>query len=336
MSRVSEDARNCVVFLGWDAGNAADPLEIIPEGTGFLIHAGEGGYRGVYLVTAAHVARKLGSDPFVVRQNDQSGAARLHHVDNAVWHYHDDPGVDVAVMRYEGPDWITSAQILPIGEFLDPARAEHWDVGPGDAVYLIGLFYLHVGKRRHLPIVHAGQISLMPSDDKIPVDKGDGSGDTEEVSAYLVELQALAGASGSPVMIRPTLRHVVEDQRDGNPSLALAEGRDFLLGIWVAAWPGKPDKFLSGVTGHGSVTWVPVGIGVVIPCDRIIEILSKWDLMTERRQAMAKDNAARAPVPTSLRAPVTKPESDKNPDHLEDFTRLVSAASKRKPKGDRT
>lgn len=73
MSRVSEDARNCVVFLGYETGNPADAAEIVPVGTGFLVYSGEGGYRGVYLVTAAHVARKLGSDPFEVRQND-SGA----------------------------------------------------------------------------------------------------------------------------------------------------------------------------------------------------------------------------------------------------------------------
>jgi Trypsin-like peptidase domain len=333
MSRVSEDARNCVVFLGWDAGNAADPAEIRPEGTGFLIHAGEGGYRGVYLVTAAHVARSLGSDPFVVRQNDQGGAARLHHVDNAVWYYHDDLGVDVAIMRYEGPAWITSAQILPVGEFLDPARASHWDIGPGDSAYLVGLFYLRHGKRRNLPIVHAGQIAMVPSDDPIPVPRGDGSGITDDVSAYLVEIHALGGASGSPVMIRPTLRHIAEDERDGNPSLVLAEGRDFLLGVWVAAWP-SPSAIASGVLGGGK--WVPTGIGLVIPCDRIIEILQRSDLIMERRQAMAKNNAAQAPVPTRVSAPATNEAEDANPDHLEDFTRLVSAASKRKPKGDRT
>src|SRR5690348_13493871 len=90
MSRVSEDARNCVVFLGYDRANPDDPAEIEPEGTGFLFHCGEGGYRGVYIVTAWNVAKNLGSDPFVVRQNDAAGTARLHHVDNAVWYRHPD------------------------------------------------------------------------------------------------------------------------------------------------------------------------------------------------------------------------------------------------------
>jgi hypothetical protein len=289
MSRVSEDARNCVVFLGYETGNPADAAEIVPVGTGFLVYSGEGGYRGVYLVTAAHVARKLESDPFEVRQNDSGGTARLHHVDHARWFYHSDPAIDVALMRYEGPDWISAVTTLPVSEILDPNRAQHWDVGPGDVVYLIGLFYLHTGKRRNLPVVHTGRIALLPSDDKIPISKDDGSGATDEVSAYLVEMHALAGASGSPVMIRPTLRHTVTDLRDDNDSLALAEGRDFLLGIWVAAWPGKPDNIISGVAGRGAMTWVPVGMGIVVPADRIIDILSMLELFTERRTAMARE-----------------------------------------------
>jgi hypothetical protein len=292
MSRISEEARNCVVFVGYEAGNPSDAAEIVPIGTGFLIYSGEGGYRGVYLVTAAHVARKLGSDPFVVRQNDSAGTARLHHVDQASWFYHSDPGMDVAVMRYEGPDWVSAVTTLPVSEILDPSRAQHWDVGPGDVVYLIGLFYLHTGKRRNLPVVHTGRIALLPSDDKIPIGKDDDSRAIDQVSAYLVEMHALVGASGSPVMIRPTLRHITKDLRDGNESLALVEDRDFLLGVWIAAWPGKPDNIVSGVAGQGAMTWVPVGMGIVIPADRIIEILSRPELTAERQQAMTQDITA--------------------------------------------
>jgi hypothetical protein len=237
-------------------------------------------------------------------------------------------------MRYEGPDWITGAQVMPVSQFMSPDRIEYWDVGPGDATYLVGLFYLRHGKRRNLPIVHAGQIAMMPSDDPIPMAREDGSGVVDDVSAYLVEMHALGGASGSPVFLRPTVRHTVEDLRDGNPSLALSEGRDYLLGVWVAAWPGKSD-LASGAIVAGK--WIPIGMGIVLPVDRIIEILEDQKLVAERRQAMAKDKASSAPVPTGIGgAPATKAESEARPDHREAFNLLVGAASKWKPKGDQT
>jgi hypothetical protein len=289
MARISEDARNSVVFLGYTAAGSSDPTAITPAGTGFLIYAGEGGLSGVYLVTAGHVAQKLREDPFVIRLNDQAGFARLDYIDSTVWYYHSDSSVDIAVMRYEPPDWAGSVY-FPVSEFLSPDRVEHWEVGPGDAVYLIGLFYLHFGKHRNLPVVQAGQIALLPSDEKIPVGKGDGSDNIEEVEAYLVEMHALTGASGSPVMIRPTLRHIVKDTRDsGDYSLAVSEGRDYLLGVWTAAWPGNPDKILGDAAGRSPVAWVPVGMGLVISADKIIDILSRGDLIEERRQAMASD-----------------------------------------------
>src|ERR1051325_10490000 len=104
MARIKEDARKKVVFFGWDGCTADDPCAIDEAGTGFLIYCGQGGLRGTYLVTAAHVAKKLGEDPFVIRINDTDGNARLDHIDNAVWHYHQDGTVDVALMRYELPE----------------------------------------------------------------------------------------------------------------------------------------------------------------------------------------------------------------------------------------
>jgi hypothetical protein len=294
MARITEDARNNIVFLGWDASKADDPAAIDVEGTGFLLYCGEGGHVGVYLVTAAHVARKLASDPFVMRANDESGLARLDHIDSATWYYHPDPTVDAAMMRYEPSEWHGGAAMQTEG-LLTRHKAQAWEIGPGDAVYLIGLFYLHKGRQRNLPVVHAGHIALMP-DEKIPIDDGD-----EEVAAYLVEVQGLKGASGSPVMVRPTLRHYINELNnivggvDVDESLAISEGRDYVLGVWTAAWPGKPDAILGTARGLDQSVSVPVGMGLVVPCYKIIQILDRDDLKTERRQAMAKDRAGKNP-----------------------------------------
>lgn len=337
MARISEDARRCSVFLGWDASIADDPAAIRLEGTGFLVYVGEGGVKGVYLVTAAHIARKLGSDPFVIRMNDVEGNARLDHVDGATWYFHpSDPSVDVAVMRYEPPEW-TDSPTLPASEFIDPVRARYWKIGPGDAVYLIGLFYLHAGKKRNLAVVHTGHIGLMPSDERIPVEKDDGSGDLEEVEAYLVEAQALKGASGSPVMVRPTIKHMVTEHDDQQESLAISEGRDFLLGVWTAAWPGRPDKILGEARGVSQSTWVPVGMGLVVPCIRILDIIRRTDLIEERRKAMKEITRSHAASPTGLSERPAKsepPTTEGGEQHKERFTSLLNAAARKRPPAD--
>ena len=313
MARITEDARKCSLFLGLSAATKSDPAAINAAGTGFLVYAGEGTWQGVYLVTAAHVARDLGSEPFVIRLNETGGTGRLDEVDGTKWYFHqDDRAVDVAVMRYELPSWADNTT-MPVTEFIDPPRIKGWKVGPGDAAYLVGLFQLHAGKKRNLPVVHTGNIALMPSDEKIPVKNDDGS--INEVEAYLVEMHTLPGASGSPVMIRPTVRFMAKDLDDNQESLALAEARDFLLGVWIAGWPGQPNKTFAAAKGLSESARVPVGMGLVIPAARIVDILGRRDLIEERRAAMTAE----------LRKRATTPERT-----------VVDAAVRKKPPVDRT
>jgi hypothetical protein len=272
--RISEDARKCSVILG-HAG--ACPAAISPEGTGFLVTVGTSGTAGLYLVTAAHVAKALGSDPFVIRFNDRAGMGRLDHQDCAEWHYHEDASVDVAVMPYVPPDW-ADCTVMPVSEFVNDERLRNYDVGPGDAAYLVGLFHLHVGKDRNLVTVHTGHIALMPTDETLNTDDGDVS------SVYLIEMQTLPGSSGSPVYIRPTIQFMARDNKVDIDSLAHAEGRDYLLGVWIAAWPGKPDKILEEARRLGqTTTWVPVGMGIVVPAKEIIHVLESPNLVEARR-----------------------------------------------------
>jgi hypothetical protein len=266
------------VILGYDAATPEHPAQINPEGTGFLVYSGEAGENGIYLVTAAHVARSLKSEPFVIRFNskDGDGAGRLAHIDNAKWHYHDDETVDVTVMQYTPPLW-ADCSVMPASELVDDARLQHYDIGPGDAAYLVGLFHLHVGKDRNLVTVHTGHIALMPTDEKLETDDGAVS------NVYLIEMQTLPGSSGSPVYIRPTIEFMAKDTKVDIDSLAHAEGRDYLLGVWIAAWPGNPDKILAAAKKLHQTTWIPVGMGIVVPASAIKHILESYDLVEARR-----------------------------------------------------
>jgi hypothetical protein len=279
--RVSEDARKCSVFLGWSASTKENPEDITPAGTGFFVYAGDFYDDGVYLVTAAHVARKLKNEPFVIRFNDKLGAGKLEHLDLADWKYPLDKTVDIAIWRYFPPDW-ADCVALPAGEFMNDEKLNHFEVGPGDAVYLVGLFHLHAGKKQNLVTVHSGNISLMPTDEKLPVDDGDPID-----NIYLIEMQTLLGASGSPVYIRPTYEFRGVDSKYKLDSVFHAEGRDYLLGVWIAAWPGKPDKILAKAKQLQQETWIPVGIGIVVPASALRQLLDRQDIRDERTKKYA-------------------------------------------------
>src|SRR3954452_24687568 len=97
--RIGENARKSVAYLGYATD---DPQGIDPFGTGFWIaHKGCG-----YLVTARHVTKNLGADPFVIRVNERHGDGKNISIDNAEWHYHPcGEVVDVAVLELSPPRW---------------------------------------------------------------------------------------------------------------------------------------------------------------------------------------------------------------------------------------
>ncbi len=284
--RVSEDARRCSVFLGYANVTDKEPAGLTPKGTGFFVHAGEAGVHGVYLVTAAHVAKSFGEDPFVIRFNEIRGAGRLEYVNLAVWHYHSDNRVDVAITKIMWPEWADCCA-LPSSEFMTRERIDFHEIGPGDAAYIVGLFHLHSGKSRNLILVHKGSIALMETDEKIPTDDG------EEVEGYLVECHALPGASGSAVYVRPTVQFDADMSKEENPHTAIvhAEGRDFLLGVWIAAWPGKQATIAADARMLPEKSVVPVGMGIVVPAKHISEILVQPERSAERRTAIAAERA---------------------------------------------
>jgi hypothetical protein len=286
--RVSEDARRCSVFVGWSAATVDSPADITPAGTGFLVYAGDSRDEGVYLVTARHVAEKLEADPFVVRLNDQNGEGRLDHIDSGEWEYPTDKTIDIAILRYIPPDW-ASAIALPASEFISAGRFDHFEVGPGDAVYLVGLFHLHAGKKQNLVTVHAGTISLNPTEEEIPVDDGE-----PVKNVYLVEMQTLQGASGSPVYIRPTSEFRGLDSKYKMDTVFHAECRDYLLGVWIAAWPGKPDKILAKARQLQQDIWIPVGMGIVVPASVLYDLLHRPDIAEKRREAAQSKSAGNA------------------------------------------
>lgn len=319
--RISEDLRKSVVFLGWQKAGPIDEAPIDPKGTAFFVTLSEKDDGTALLVTARHVAEKLHA-PFVIRLNKKGGGAALHHIENKTdihWCYHPtDPTIDIAVAPLALPSW--SEGVAYLATSLRGADTEAWnDIGPGDDVFVIGLFHLHHGTRENLPIVHSGKIAMMPTDEKIPVDGMDREG-------YLVQANAISGCSGSPV-------YVIRSRTIKFPAVSFiaSDNRLAMLGVWSSSWKVNRSEIVSVRTDDddSTGTLAPLGMGIVTPGVRLAEILEGDELKRARQDLDKRLRGERSATPDSL-----SPTTEENPRQKEDFTSLVSAAAKKRPQAD--
>jgi hypothetical protein len=84
------------------------------------------------------------------------------------------------------------------------------------------------------------------------------------IDGYLIESQSLKGLSGSPCFVDPTIDLVDMPVRFGRTDLRL-------LGVWHGSWDAQPDEVLA--VEQGSTLRVPVGMGVVVPAQKLIDLL---------------------------------------------------------------
>lgn len=321
--RLGDDYRKAVVFIGSE--NAED---IIPAGTGFFVWHGEGRAAEAYLVTAGHVARGLDGAPIGIRFNTRDNRFRVEPVDMPEWRYHPDENVDVAVMQFTPPRW-ADCKAFPSIHFATPQKMESKDFGTGDLAYVVGLFRLLKDTKRNLPVVYTGHIALNPQDEEIPW-RDTQQKITRRTRAYLVEAGAISGASGAPVFVRRTVECLVPDPQAPQKLLrAWGHGSVWLLGLWSSSWPGTPENDLADAFGLPKDVKVPIGVGVVVPAERLLETLNLPQLKAQRQKnADAEDQAS---APTTDAAPVSD-----NPTHKEDFTNLLRAAVKGPKRGPKT
>jgi hypothetical protein len=296
--RVNSDARRCVVFFGKPTPPNG---EIKYGGTGFLI-CDRDRENVPYLITCGHVAQQL-EDDFVIRVNRRGGGSEALPFSQLRWSYHPDRTVDLA------------ATVLPLNAniydvvYFNFRLIQPYDrecVLAGDPVSLVGLFRLHVGTRRNVPIVHSGNIGALPDPhEKIPL-QDRSTGEIIEVEAYLVEAQTLEGLSGSPVFIQQFIQvpGLMTPQGGG----AAAYGDSKILGVYQGAWDARPGEILAADRNlQGQNQRVPVGMGIVVPGERIIELINddpefnttREDVRRERLRRLAASSDTAFSPPTS-------------------------------------
>jgi hypothetical protein len=291
--RVSDDLRKTVIFFGI-ADDTPGRGGINCFGTGFFVHYEDTGY----LVTAKHLANELHDTPFLLRLNKRDGSSENIHSDGGTWAMHPDPTVDVAAIPFNIPASSSYDVVyLPLAQM----SGEHWvrdgEIGIGDFTYTVGLFRLMSGEKRNLPVVHFGTIALVPNDERVPVRDWSNRNRVIQVEGYLIETQSLQGLSGAPVFVRPTVPmslvppNLLLDPRslpggrlpEAMHSLAPRQSV-VLLGLWQGSW----DAPAEAIVGAGQDVRVPVGMGVVVPAEKIVETLEIEGLKNMRKNIKEK------------------------------------------------
>jgi hypothetical protein len=317
--RISEDARQHVVFFGI----ASPPKgEIAYGGTGFLVGIqGRDGQPHPYIVTCRHVAKALeAAGGFVIRANLNGGGSHSLAVEESEWAYHPDPSVDLAAAIFWLDGRVFDHAFFDIEKSMARAGEHGSLVRCGDIASIVGLFRLHHGKQRNIAIVHTGHVAALPDPNEPLPSRDRLTGAVIETEGYLVEAQTLEGLSGSPVFVRQTANlsnipmpdgRIAEIRADDGSTLTLFAGVRF-LGIYQGAWDGEPGEILAADRNLRGGLRVPVGMGIVVPGEKIIELLKGDPKLKEHRERVEKEAAAAGAAKNDPAFPAL-PASDEPP-----------------------
>jgi hypothetical protein len=110
------------------------------------------------------------------------------------------------------------------------------------------------------------------------------------MEAYLAEGRSIGGLSGSPVFVRETI-NVPSVNAKREPYPLLAQGRMFFLGLMHGHWE-VPLGFKSTEQAEA----VNMGISIVVPAKKVLEVIYHPELVEMRKQADEQFAAEKAPV----------------------------------------
>lgn len=280
------EIRKCVCYVGV-ARDAATRL----NGTAFLVslpaskECGRHKYH-VYAVTAKHVlvpeytaeADKRPWDEIWLEINTKDGGVQSVEVPLDDWVRVD--GSDVAVAPVVPSQAVFDYLHYPIQSAATRAFMTENRVFPGEDVVMSGLLVHHPGESHNLPIIRIGNLAALPND---PINLSTGP----EPEAALVEVRSIGGLSGSPVFL-----HLSDWRRDENGQLLALQwpedagadtptsGSNYLLGLVHGYFPsyGDPIDHLMPRTDDA----MNVGITIIVPVERIAEIIYGEDLSKNR------------------------------------------------------
>ncbi len=314
--QVPDEIRKCVCFV-----YSKEPDErLAPRGTAFFVSVARGGGHGgtfVYLVTARHVLTRIDQDrpdgTFRLRLNSVQGGVLWVETNVEQWHTHPDVTLvdDAAVMPWAPPAEQVDYRTYPLESVATEQVIRDQAIGTGDEVFLPGLFVSHTGIDRNIPIVRIGNIAAMPDE---PVETRIGA-----LDAYLVEARSIGGLSGSPVFVNAGASRQI-----GGNTVFAGGPMFYLLGLMHGHYTVDVGKVGAAKTDDLSDEAINMGIAVVLPVTRVLDVINSEELTKMRREADEAEVTASLPTLDSAETP---PESEY--ERFEDLThKLVNVPKK--------
>jgi hypothetical protein len=240
----------------------------------------------LYLATAKHVVDDLKGRPVVALVNSHEGGVAVLEVAEKYWHFHPtDPTVDVAVLPAINHPHLNFISIPTDLFLLAETRHDH-NIGIGDDTFTVGLFTYHAGTQRNMRIVRHGNIAMLP-DEPIQVDNG-------FAEVYLVEARSIGGLSGSPVFVRKSISLRVTTEKENETKLQ-GLGRLFFLGMMRGHWDIRESDMNKPSFIQDRQRGVNLGIGMVTPASKILEVINHPDLVSLRERREQEHRKAVAP-----------------------------------------
>jgi hypothetical protein len=244
---------------------------------------------------------------------------------------------------------------------VTPDIIERFDIGPGEDVYMCGLFASHHtgsiwGDKDvpvNVPAFRFGNISML-ADDAAPVKLETGA----LRPSFLVDMRSRTGFSGSPVIVYRTIGSNLqqipggwdpkrwESPKEGpGRTFSLSDPDDMFVGLlgvhcgqfWdtVKAFKTKSSsEQLGDSIKDGDEIDIQSSMNIVAPAWCITELLNleEFEMARKQRDEKFAQDARRRPNAES--AQPSPPASDANPNHREDFKRLEVLAVKKPARED--
>jgi hypothetical protein len=300
-----------------------------------------------YGVTNHHVAIRDGASH--IRINTTNGGVRFLPFETEDWHFK--PGgddicaVDIDHSNFQPDDeW----DCIPEYIFLHKSEIERLDINLGENAFMVGLFVSHHGGNRNVPSARFGNVAMMASDNAPIKTEGDFNR-----PAHVIDMRSRSGFSGSPVFIYrtpvddltpPTNGWTLDTKKNLFMRFFGVHASQFQERVRVRRAPkltsaevddeGSKLIDVSGEIREGDHLIMSSSMTIVVPSWRVSELLDLevFEMARQKRDQDRRRQASQSEPLPALESDL--PATDANPNHQEDFTRLVGAAARTRTQED--